>query len=111
MLKRDRVNKLGYARSPPLEEAVMSHLCLSCGLKFASLPSKPCRTKAHIVEKVYIAPGYAASVLQTMAILRVFQMRLLKSLDEEGLDPESFCKLCTAVDLALCSAKQGGARC
>lgn len=51
--------------------------------------------------KAYISAGHKTSALLTMAILQVFQTRLLKSLDEEVPDLESFRKLCTAVDLAL----------
>lgn len=56
---------------------------------FETLPAlKPCRATAHITEKAYISAGHTASVLHTMAVLQVFQTRLLKSLDEERLDLE-----------------------
>ncbi len=59
---------------------------------------------AHITEKAYISAGPAASALHRMAVLQVFQTRLLRSLDKEGPDPES--KLRTAADLALAASKK-----
>ncbi|KAL0154925.1 hypothetical protein M9458_049188, partial [Cirrhinus mrigala] len=98
--------KRGYSRPSPVEDAVAAHLCPSRGWKTASLPSKPCRATAHIAEKAYISAGHAASALHTMAVLQVFQTRLLRSLDEEGPDPESLRKLRTAADLALAASKK-----
>lgn len=98
--------KLGYARPPPVEDAIAAHLASSPGWKTASLPSKPCRATAHIAEKAYISAGHAASALHTMAILQVFQTRLLGSLDEGSPDPESLRKLRTAADLALAASKK-----
>ncbi|KAL0146542.1 hypothetical protein M9458_058173 [Cirrhinus mrigala] len=98
--------KRGYSRPPPVEDTVAAHLCPSRGWKTTSLPSKPCRATAHIAEKAYISAGHAASALHTMAVLQVFQTRLLRSLDEEGPDPESLRKLRTAADLALAASKK-----
>lgn len=53
---------------------------------------------------LHISAGHAASALHTMT-LQVFQTRL-KSLDEEGQDPESLRKLRMAADLTVCS-KEG----
>ncbi|XDV10937.1 hypothetical protein PO909_000035 [Leuciscus waleckii] len=39
---------------------------------------EPCRATAHIAEKAYVSAGYAASALHTMAVLQVFQTRLLR---------------------------------
>lgn len=41
-----------------------------------------------------------------MAVLQVFQKRLLRSLDDEGPVQESLCKLQTAADLALATSKK-----
>lgn len=69
----DGTDKWGYAQSPPFKEAIAAHLCPSCAWKSPSLPSKPCRTTAHISEKAYGVAGHAASALHTLAILQVFQ--------------------------------------
>lgn len=53
--------KLGYARPPPIKDAIAAHLASSPGWKTASLPSRPCRATAHIPEKAYISAGHAAS--------------------------------------------------
>ncbi len=80
--------KKAYARSPRVEDTVTAH------------HSKPCWATAYIAENAYISAGHTVSALHTMAVLQAFQTWLVRSLDEEGLDPESFCKLQTAVDLA-----------
>ncbi len=49
--------------------------------------------------------GQAASALHVMAILQVYQAKLLKSLDEDGPDPEVFKELRHAMDLALRATK------
>lgn len=54
-----------------------------------------------MAEKAYMPRGHAMSALHTLTILQVFLTRLLKSLDKEGPDPESLCKLHTATDLVL----------
>lgn len=83
-----------------------AHLCPAArGWKsMPSLPSKPCCTTAHITDKAYIAAGQAASA--TMAVLQVFQAKMLQALDEWGSDPESFRKLRSATDLALRATKK-----
>lgn len=43
--------------------SVVLNLCLPRGQKSATLHSKPHRATAHIVEKVYITAGHAASAL------------------------------------------------
>ncbi|XDV32563.1 hypothetical protein PO909_003350 [Leuciscus waleckii] len=98
--------KLGYTRLPPVEDAIAAHLASSPGWKTAQLPSRPCRATAHIAEKAYTSAGHAASALHTMAILQVFQTRLLGSLDEGNPDPELLRKLRTAADLALAASKK-----
>lgn len=49
--------------------------------------------------------GQAASALHVMAILQVYQAKLLRSLDEGGPDPEVFKELRRATDLALRATK------
>ena len=73
----------GYVRMPPVEETVAAHLCPSSSALGSnrSLPSKPCRFTAHQADKAYASAGEAASALHAMAILQVFQAKLLQSLD------------------------------
>ncbi len=60
---------------PPLDESVAAH------------PSKPCRTTAALAGRSYASAGQAASVLHSMAVLQVFQAKLLSSMDESEPDP------------------------
>ncbi len=61
----------GYVRSPPVEETKAKTLGSDI-----SLPSKPCRTTAHLANKAYASDGEAASALHAMAVLQVFQAKL-----------------------------------
>ncbi len=56
----------------------------------AFLPSKPCRATANLTGKVFSSAGQAALALHVMAILQVYQAKLLKFLDEDGPDSEVF---------------------
>ncbi len=87
-----------------MEEAVTAHLCPSANWRVrnnVSLPSKPCRATANLAGKAFSMAGQAASALHVIAILQVYQAKLLKSLDEDGPDPEVFKELRRATDLAL----------
>ncbi|KAI2647602.1 ORF V: Enzymatic polyprotein [Labeo rohita] len=102
----DGADRAGYAKLPPVEEAVAAHLCPAAATNWrvrnnASLPSKPCRATANFAGKAFSTAGQAASALHVMAILQVYQAKLLKSLDEGGPDPEVFKELRRATDLAL----------
>ncbi|KAL0172936.1 hypothetical protein M9458_033247, partial [Cirrhinus mrigala] len=106
----DGADRAGYAKLPPVEEAVAAHLCSAAVTNWrvrnnASLPSKPCRATANFAGKAFSAVGQAASALHVMAILQVYQAKLLKSLDEGGPDPEVFKELRRATDLALRTTK------
>ncbi len=107
----DGADQVGYVKlPPPVEEAVAAHLCPSAAANWrvrnnASLPSKPCRATATLAGKAFSAAGQAASALHMMAILQVYQAKLIKSLDEDGLDPEMFKELRRATDLALSATK------
>lgn len=48
---------------------------------------------AHIAEKAFISARQAASALHTMAVPQMFQAKLLKSLDENGQNTETFKEL------------------
>ncbi len=104
----DGTDLSGYSKLPPIEEAVAAHLCPSTLLRVKSAavhPNKPCRTTANIAGKAYVAAGQAASALHSMAVLQVFQAKMLKCLDEQGPDPEIFRELRSATDLALRATK------
>lgn len=55
--------------------------------------------------RAFSASGQAASALHTMAVLQVYQAKLLQALDESGPDPEMFKELCSVTDLALRATK------
>ncbi len=80
-----------YLRSPPDEETVAAHLCpVSKTLgSDISLPSKPCRTSAHLANKAYASDGEAASVLHAMAVLQVFQAKILQAAEGKALTAEA----------------------
>ncbi len=87
--------QLGYAKLPPVEEAVAAHLCPSATANWrvgnnASLPSKPYRATENLAGKAFYAAGQTASALHVMAILQVYQAKLLKALGEDEPDPEVF---------------------
>lgn len=73
----------------------------------ASHPSKPCRTTSALVARAYATNDQAGSTLHTMTVLQVHQARLLRVLDESGLDSAAFKELCRVTDLALNTTKSG----
>ncbi len=92
----------GYVRSPPVEETVAAHLCPAAAKTLGSdisLPSKPCRTTAHLANKAYASDGEAASALHAMAVLQVFQAKLLQAAEGGALTAE-------ATDFALMATKR-----
>ncbi|KAK2915639.1 hypothetical protein Q8A67_000013 [Cirrhinus molitorella] len=51
----------GYVHTPPVEESVAVHLCPAAAKTLGSdisLPSKPCRTTAHLANKAYAADAH-----------------------------------------------------
>lgn len=98
----------GYVRMPPVEETVAAHLCPSSSALGSdrSLPSKPCRFTAHQADKAYAAAGEAVSALHAMAILQVFQAKLLQSLDGGAVGADVIRDLRAATDLALMATKR-----
>ncbi len=85
----------GYVRSPPVEETVAAHL-----------PSKPCRTTAHLANKAYASDGEAASALHAMAVLQVFQAKLLQAAEGGALTAEATKDLRAATDFTLMATKR-----
>ncbi|KTF80803.1 hypothetical protein cypCar_00035720 [Cyprinus carpio] len=62
-------------------------------------------TKSALAGRVYSCAGQAASALHSMAVLQVFQAKLLQVMDESGPDPAAFKELRCATDLALQTTK------
>lgn len=105
----DEAEAHGFVRMPPVEETVATHLCPSSSALGSdrSLPSKPCRFTAHQADKAYGVEGEAASALHAMAVLQVFQAKLLQCLDEvASVDADVIRDLRSATDLALMATKQ-----
>ncbi len=99
----------GYVRSPPVEETVAAHLCPAAAKTLGSdisLPSKPCRTTAHLANKAYASDGEAASALHAMAVLQVFQAKLLQAAEGGALTAEATKDLRAATDFALMATKR-----
>ncbi len=93
----------GYEKLPPLDELVQ-HLCPSTAIgwkaKSAHL-SKPCRTTSVFTGRTYFSARQVPSALHSMAVLQIFQTKLLASTDESGPDPVTLRELRNATDLAL----------
>ncbi len=80
-------------------------LHISIGWKArASHPSKSCKATSLLAGCTYSVAGQAASVLHSMAVLQVFQAKMLAN-EEAGLDSASLRNLRSATDLALCATK------
>ncbi len=96
----DGAEAYGYVCMPPVEETVAAHL------SDISLPSKPCRMTAHLASKAYSSAGEGASALHAMAVLQVFQDKLLQSLEGGTASPDAVNDLCAATDFALMAKKR-----
>ncbi len=83
---------------------------MSCSTKTLgsdiSLPSKPCRTTAHLANKAYASDGEAASALHAIAGLQVFQAKLLQAAEGGALTAEATKDLRAATDFALMATKR-----
>ncbi len=103
----DAAEEKGYEHLPPLDESVAAHLCppIAIGWKVrASHPSKPCRATYALAGRAYSVAGQAASALHSMAVLQVFQAKMLAN-EEAGLDSASPRDLRSTTDLALRTTK------
>ncbi len=69
-------------------------------ISLVSHPSKPCRATSALAGRAYSAAGQADSALHSMAVLHVFQAKMLAN-EEAGLDSASLRDLRSATDLAL----------
>ncbi len=105
----DRAEEKGYEHLPPLNESMAAHLYHSSATAIgwkarASHPSKPCRATSALAGHFYSAAGQAASALHTMAVLQVFQAKMLAN-EVAGLDSASLKDLRSMTDLALRATK------
>ncbi len=104
----DGAEEKGYERMPQLDESVAAHLCPPTAIGWkakASHPFKPCRTTSALAGRSYASAGQAASALHSMAVLRVYQAKLLSAVDESEPDPATLRELRSATDLALRATK------
>ncbi len=93
---------------PQLDESVAAHLCPPTAIGWkakANHPSKPCRTTSALAGCSYASAGQAASALHSMAVLQVYQTKLLSAIDESEPDPATLRELRSATDLALRATK------
>ncbi len=80
----------GYVHLPPLDESLATHLCPPTAIGWkarASHPSKPCRSTSVLAGCAYSVAGQAASALHSMALLQVFQAKMLAN-EEASQGPE-----------------------
>ncbi len=99
----------GYVRMPPVEETVVAHLCPVSAKTMGSdisLLSKPCRMTAHLASKAYSLAEEEASAMHAMAVLQVFQAKLLQSLEGGTASPKAVNDLRAATDFALMATKR-----
>ncbi len=93
---------------PQLDESVAAHLCPPTAIGWkakASHPSKLCRTTSALAGRSYASAGQAASALHSMAVLQVYQAKLLSAVDESEPDPATLRELRSTTDLALRATK------
>ncbi len=92
---------------PPLDKSVAAHLCPPTAIAWkarASHPSKPCRATSALAGHAYSVAGQVALALHSMAVLQVFQAKMLSS-EEAGLDVASLRDQRSATDLTLRATK------
>ncbi|KAL0149011.1 hypothetical protein M9458_055626 [Cirrhinus mrigala] len=98
----------GYTEVPQVERAIVMHLCPQNAASWRGRPrllSRGCKFSSALVAKAYVASGQAASALHAMAILQVYQAKVLKDLHEGVPDPELLHELRSATDYALRATK------
>ncbi len=92
-----------------LELSLAAHLCPAMAKTMGSdisLPSKPCRMTAHLASKAYSLAGDGASALHALAVLQVFQAKLLQSLEGGTFLTDVVNDLRKAMDFALMATKR-----
>ncbi|CAM4616073.1 unnamed protein product [Leuciscus chuanchicus] len=103
----DRADACGYTGIPTVERSVAMQLCPTSASSRGDPkhPSKACRFSSTMVAKSYRAAGQAAASLHAMAILQVYQAKMLRDMHEGRTDPGLFDELRAATDLALRATK------
>ncbi len=79
----DGAEEKRYEHLPPFDESVAAHICPPTAIQWkvrASHPSKLCRTRSALAGHAYSAAGQAASALHSMAVLQVFQAKMLTNI-------------------------------
>ncbi|KAL0170996.1 hypothetical protein M9458_035592, partial [Cirrhinus mrigala] len=97
-----------YTEVPQVERVVAMHLCPQNAASWRGrprLPSRACKFSSALVAKAYTASGQAASAPHAMAILQVYQAKVLKDLHEGVPDPELLQELRSVTDYALRATK------
>ncbi|KAI2650818.1 Transposon Ty3-G Gag-Pol polyprotein [Labeo rohita] len=98
----------GYTEVPQVERAITMHLCPQNAASWRGrprLPSRACKFSSAQVAKAFAASGQAASALHAMAILQVYQAKVLKDLHEGVPDPELLHEPRSVTDYALRATK------
>ncbi len=104
----DGAEEKDYDSLPPLDESVAGHLCPPTAIGWKTKPAHPsklCRMTSALARGAYSSAGQATSALYSMAVLQVFQAKLLRSVDESNLNPTAFSELRSATGLALRATK------
>ncbi|KAL0176031.1 hypothetical protein M9458_028361, partial [Cirrhinus mrigala] len=98
----------GYKEVPQVERAIAMHLCPQNATSWRGrprLPSRACKFSFTLIAKAYTSSGQAASALHAMAILQVYQAKVLIDLHEGFPNPKLLQELRSATDYALQATK------
>ncbi len=93
---------------PLLDESVAAHICPPTAIGWkakAAHPSKSRRTTSALAGPSYASSGQAASALHSMAVLQVYQAKLLSAMDESEPDHATLRELRSATNLVLRTTK------
>ncbi len=99
----DGAEEKRYEHLPPLDESVAAHLCPLMAIGWKVRVRTSVQTSA-LAGRAYSTAGQAASALHSIAVLQVFQAKILAS-EEAGLDAASLRDLRSMTDLALRATK------
>ncbi len=103
LISVDGAEEKGYEYLPRLDESVATPTAIGWKARVIH-SSKPCKAISALARRTYSAGGQAASALHSMAVLQVFQAKML-AYEDAGLDSASLRDLRSATDLALRATK------